>query len=252
MNIGVFVKLVPATSADIRVSPAGDRIELTGLETTIGPYDEFALEEGLKLKDKIPGSRIIAFTAGGDEGIKVLQHAFSLGVDEGWLLKGFNDPAAAGAAAAKAAGIEIAFCGRQAVDDDMASFHAALGEALGWPHVSSIVAFEISGDRKTATAKRRVEGGEETWEVRLPAVFSCDKGLNVPRLATLKGRMAARKMQPKVVGPAELGADAGTAGLKAVKFRTPPARGQGRILEGEKDQVVRELVRILREERKVI
>lgn len=252
MKIGAFVKLVPATSADIRVSPAGDRIELGGLETGIGPYDEFALEEALKLKDKLPGSKVFAFTAAGDEGIKVLQHAFALGVDEGWLLRGFGDPVAAAAAAAKAAEIEIAFCGRQAVDDDMAAFHAGLAEALGWPHVSAIAAFELSADLKTASARRRVEGGEEEWEVRLPAVFSCDKGLNVPRLATLKGRMAAKKMQPKVLGPKDLGVEPGSPRLKAVKFGTPPPRAAGRILGGEKEQAVAELVRILKEERKVL
>ncbi|MCX7806191.1 MAG: hypothetical protein N3A38_13520, partial [Planctomycetota bacterium] len=144
MKIGAFIKLVPATSADIRVSPSGERIELGGLETGIGPYDEFALEEALKLKDRLPGSRVFAFTIAGEEGVKVLQHAFALGVDEGWLLKGFVDPVVAAAAAARVAGIEIAFCGRQAVDDDMAAFHAALGEAMDWPHVSAIAAFELS------------------------------------------------------------------------------------------------------------
>ncbi|MCX7806702.1 MAG: electron transfer flavoprotein subunit beta, partial [Planctomycetota bacterium] len=107
-------------------------------------------------------------------------------------------------------------------------------------------------DGKTAAVRRRVEGGEEIWEVRLPAVFSCDKGLNVPRLATLKGRMAAKKMQPRVLEPKDLGVEPGSPRLKAVRFGMPPARTAGRILSGEKEQSVAELVRILKEERKVL
>ena len=252
MKIAACVKLVPATTADIRVASSGDRLELSGLETDISAYDGYALEEALKLREKIAGSTLTVITVGGDDASKALHHAFTLGADEGLLLKGFGDPAAAAAAALKSAGAEIVFCGRQAVDDDLGCLPASVAEALGWPHVSAIMAFALSADSKSATVRRRVEGGEETWEVALPAVFSCDKGLNDPRFATLKGRLAAKSKKAKVLGPKELGIDAGVEGLKAISYKPPPGRAAGKVLEGEKEQVVAELARLLKDEKKVL
>lgn len=259
MRIAVCLKAVPATTADIRVAPDGKSLQLAGVEQIVSPYDEYGMEAALKLREQFPGSAIQAISAGGDDAQnKCLVHAFSVGADSGLYIKAPNiDSRAAArsvAAALKSAPPDVVFCGRQAIDDDQWFFPGALAELLGWPHATAVFALTVATDGKSAQCKRRIEGAEQTLEIKLPAVISCDKGLNEPRAATLKGRLDAKKKVAEVKTPAELGlSEAEVApALKIVNYAPPPQKSPGKVLTTPPAEAAKELVRLLREEAKVI
>lgn len=258
MNIAVCLKLVSSTTANIRVAADGKSLLLDGLETIVSPYDEYAMEAALQLREKFPGSKITALSVGGDDALKVLQHAFSVGADDGIHVKeaGLDARAAARAAAAalKPLGCGVIFCGRQAIDDDAWIFPGVLAELLDVPHLTAAAALEPAADGKTFKCRRRFEGGEQVVELQLPAVVSCEKGLNEPRAPTLKGRLEGRKKQPQVKSAADLGlslADLAPA-LKTIGFSPPPQKTPGRVIQAAPQQAAAELVRLLREEAKII
>lgn len=258
MKISVCLKLVPATTADIRVAPDAQSLQLAGIETILSPYDEYALEAALKLREAFPGSTIQAVTAGADDAIKCLQHAFALGADSGVHIKapGADARAAARAIAAllKAAPPDVVLCGRQAIDDDQWLVPGAIGESLDIPHLTAVSGLAAAPDGKSVKCVRRTEVGELTIEAFLPAVISCDKGLNEPRAPTLKGRLDAKKKQPEVKTPADLGlSDADLApALKVTKYSPPPQKSPGKVITAAPQEAAAELVRLLREEAKII
>jgi electron transfer flavoprotein beta subunit len=256
MRITVCLKAVPATTADIRVAPDGKSLQLSGVEQIVSPYDEFAMEAALKLREQFAGSHIHAFSAGGDEAnAKCLFHAFSLGADSGTHVKapGIDARAAAHCAAAvlQATPSDLVLCGRQAIDDDQWFFPGAVAELLNLPHVTAVSALTLAADRKSATCKRRVDGAELTVQVQLPAVISCDKGLNEPRAASLKGRLDAKKKTAEVKTPAELGVK-DTPAMAVAQFLPPPQKSPGKVLTSAPADAAKELVRLLRDEAKVI
>lgn len=258
MKIAVCLKLVPATTAEIRVAAGAQSLQLAGVETIVSPYDEYAMEAALKLREANPGSTIQAITAGSDDALKCLQHAFSVGADSGLHIKS-SSLDARGAAKAVAAALasekpDVVLCGRQAIDDDQWLFPGALAEALNFAYATAISALTQSADKSGFQVRRRVEGGELVIDVKLPAVLSCDKGLNEPRAPTLKGRLDAKKKQPVVKTPADLGlSDADIApALTVTKFSPPPEKTPGKIISSPAREAAAELVRLLREEAKVI
>jgi electron transfer flavoprotein beta subunit len=258
MKIAVCLKLVPATTADIKISADGQALNLAGVETVVSPYDEYALEAALKLRETNAGSTIQAICVGGDDAIKCIQHAFSLAVDSAVHVKapGIDAACAARCAAAvlKDAVPDVILCGRQAVDDDAWQFTGALAESLDIPHATAISTLAIAPSGKAFQCKRRIEGAEQTIEIQMPAVLSCDKGLNEPRAPTLKGRLDAKKKQPVVKTPGDLGvADAALqSSLKVSRYSPPPQKSPGKVVPGEPAQAAAELVRLLREEAKII
>jgi len=258
MKIAVCVKLVPSTTALIRPSADGKLLDLAGVEMVMGPYDEFALEEALKVKDKVAGSEVLVVSVGGDGAAKILEHAYALGVDQCVLVKAPDADAAAAArcaaAALKAFGPQLVFCGRQAIDDDQWLFTGMLAELLDLPHVTAAGSFTLDAGNTKAECKRRVEGGEETLEVVLPAVISADKGLNEPRSPTLKGRLNAKKKQIAVKTPADLGVDAAALvpALRIEGYAPPPPKSPGKVIAKPAKEAAAELVKLLREEAKVI
>jgi electron transfer flavoprotein beta subunit len=161
------------------------------------------------------------------------------------------------AAAAKKAGFDLILAGKQAVDHDTSQVGILLAELLGLPHVSVVIHLELDAAGKKGRAKREVEGGAETVEFDLPAVITAQKGLNEPRYASLKGIMAVKKKTIPEWTLADLGVDPASvsdaeARIRLVEFSLPPPRPSARILEGEPQETARELVRLLREEAKVI
>lgn len=258
MKIAVCVKLVPSTTALIRVGGDGKSLDLTGVEMVMSPYDEFALEEALKVRDKIPGSEILVVTVGGDVAAKNLEHAYALGVDQCLLVKAPEADAAAAArcaaAALKSFSAELVFCGRQAIDDDQWLFPGMLGELLDLPHVTAVSTFELAAGNAKATCKRRIEGGEETIELTLPALVSAEKGLNEPRSPTLKGRLNAKKKTIATKTPAELGVDAAALApaLRVEGYAPPPPKSSGKVIAKPAKEAAAELVKLLREEAKVL
>ncbi len=259
MKIAVCVKQVPSTTARIAPTADGSAIDLAGVEMILNPYDEYAVEEALRVKDKVAGSEVTALTVGTADVAKVLTQAFALGADEGLLIEAPGADAAAAArcaaAALKTLGPDLIFCGRQAIDDDQWLFPGMLAELLDVPHVTAASAFELDASGTKATCRCVVEGGEQVVEVQLPAVISANKGLNEPRVPTLKGRLNAKKKKPQVKKPSELGlSDADIApALPGTAYAPPPEKQPGKMIEAAAPaDAAAELVKLLRDEAKVI
>jgi electron transfer flavoprotein beta subunit len=258
MKIAVCLKCVPETGADIRVAADGRALRLDGVELIINPYDEYALEAALRLREQFSGSSVLVLTVGGDEALKCAQYAFALGVSDVLHIRApgvdAGGAARAAAAALKSFAPDLVLTGRQALDDDQWEFPGTLAELLDMPHVTAVAALEVSADGRTLRCKRRFESVEQTLEAALPAVVSCDRGLNEPRVAKLKGRLAAKRKAPRVVTPEELGLPAAAlaSAVRLEAYAPPPARKPGRIISGTPAQVAAELARALCEEAKVI
>ena len=259
MNIGVCIKSTPDTDTRVKIVGGGEGIDPTGIKWIISPYDVFGLEEGVQAKEK-HGGEVVLFTVGGDGAQKNLRDGLALGADRAIHI---NDAAMAstdslGVAKALAAaiaedGTELIFCGKQAVDDDNVQVPAMLAELLGWPQVSFVTAFETDGTAFTAT--RNVGGGiEEVVKGALPVVITADRGLNTPRYAKLPAIMKAKRKKIDVKDIASLGlsADDVAPAVHISQFALPPARPSGRIIEGDAATAAKELVRLLRDEAKVI
>ncbi len=250
MKIGVLVKQVPDTETKIRVTGDGSGIETGDIKWIMNPYDEFAVEEALQLKQK-EGGEVIIFSLGPDRAQEAIRTALAMGAERGVHV--VEDPVEPWVTASKLAEVirkeepEILFAGKQAIDDDAVQVPQMVAELLDWPHVSAIATFECADGKVTAN---RVVGGGVTLvtETTLPGLFSCDKGLNEPRYASLPGIMKARR---KPIAKEKTAA--ADALLTVSNYRLPEERPGGKIIEGESvEEKVSELVRLLREEAKVI
>jgi len=260
MKIIVCVKQVIDTAAKIGVKDGN--IDASGSPRVMNPYDEFAVEEALRIKAKKPGSLITLFSLGPESFKEVLKTGLAMGADKAIHLNdaSFEDldnlsVAQALALAIKTQTFDLILCGRQAVDDDMAGVGPALAVFLDIPFVSVITEMAFSEDYQQAIITRQIEGGSEVLESSLPLLVTCQKGLNTPRLPSLKGIIAARKKQIEVMNAETIGFDPGFLGparVRQVDLSLPPARKKGRILEGPLKESLPKLVRLLREEEKVI
>lgn len=260
MNLIVLVKPVPDTAAKIQVQ--GNKIVEEGLAWEVNPYDEYAVEEAIRMKEKYGGT-VTLITMGPKRAEETLKKMLALGADEGILV---SDPAFEGsdelatgtilaAAINKVGAYDVVWAGWTGIDWNQGGVGPAVAEALCLPHVSFIVNLEVNGS--SAKAVTEVEGGKEIVEVDLPAVLTATKGLNEPRYASLKNIMAVKKKVIPVWGAADLGIDPSTVGAGAARQRTvklvpPPERAAGRVLSGEPEETVKELVRALHEDIKVI
>lgn len=259
MKIAVCVKAVPDTESKISVASDKLNIDLTGIRFIVSPYDEFAVEEALKIKEK-QGGEIIAFTMGGDEAAEALRdEVISRGVDsvvhlkdEKFLKLDSLGTAKVLAAAIKDGSFDIILCGQSGVGTDNAQVPAMLAELLDVAQATLVVKLEIDG--ANFKAEREIEGAHEIVEGTLPAVISAQKGLNTLRNKGLKGVMAAKKAVIPVKDAAALGLN-GTFAVNKVSVKEmtlPPARPSGKKLEGDADTQVKELVQLLRSEARVI
>ncbi len=263
MNVIVCLKQVPDTETLIKIKPDGSGIVTDDIKYVMNPYCEFAVEEALRIKEKFGGQAVL-ITMGPARAVEALRTGLAMGADRSIHL---NDPAFEGAdgfATARALAevikkepFDLILCGKQAVDDDLAQVGPSLAEFLDLPHVTLITKLEINAEEKKARVEREVEGGKEIMEVKLPAVFTCQKGLNEPRYASLPGIMKAKKKEVKPINLATLGLSAdqvGAAGAKTkiLRYIPPPSRPPGKIIKGELADCVKNLVKLLREEAKVV
>jgi electron transfer flavoprotein beta subunit len=249
VKIAVCLKRVPDTTAKIGLAADGRGIDEAGLKWVPNPYDEFALEEALKLKEAAGTGEAVVISLGGDAAQETIRTALAMGIDRGVLLQaqGSADPlevARTLAAELKAGGYDLILFGKLAVDDYSHAVGPMVAEILGLPCITAISKLRVSGGQ--VSAEREIEGGIEEVQCALPAVLTCDKGLNTPRLPSLKGIMAAKK-KPLEVKPATVGAGS----LTVLGLALPPERQPGRIV-GEGPDAVPELVRLLRDEAKVL
>ncbi|MEX0602236.1 MAG: electron transfer flavoprotein subunit beta/FixA family protein [Bacteroidota bacterium] len=248
MKLIVCVNHVPDTETKVKIGPDAKSIDRTGVNFIINPYDEYAVEEALRLKEK-NGGEVIAVSLGGDSHRETLRKSLAMGVDKAVLLKDDGPRDSFGVATALAEFIkeqsaDLILFGKQSVDSDDAAVGGMVAEMLGVPSVSVVVKLEI-GEGK-GMAEREIEGGREKVEFRLPAVLTAQKGLNEPRYPSLKGIMAA-KSKPIEERPAA----AVSPRVEVVAMRKPPAKSAGKIV-GTDASAAAELVRLLHEEAKVI
>jgi len=249
MNIVVCVKRVPDSSARVKIAADGKSVDPAGIEFVLNPYDEYAVEEALRLKEKAGAGDVTILALGGPESAETIRKALAMGADRGIHLKDasprdFFSTASAIAAELKGRPLDILLFGNKAIDDDGAQVAAMIATLLGLPYVGVITKLELNGT--VATVHRPIEGGTEVVQVALPAAFSAQKGLNEPRFASLKGIMAAKKKPLEEKAPA-----AAVMNLDLVKLELPPARPAGKIV-GTGKEAVPALVKLLREEAKVV
>jgi electron transfer flavoprotein beta subunit len=248
LKIAVCLKQVPSTDTRVKVAADGKRLDPAGVTYVINPYDEYALEEALRLKEA-QGGEVVVYSVGGAGVVSALRNALAIGADAGVLLKTDAEPDSLGVAKLLAAelsgkGCDLVLFGKQAVDDDAAQVPAMVGELLKLPCATVVVQLEVADGRARAT--REIEGGVEKIEMSLPAVIAAQKGLNEPRYASLKGIMAAKK-KPVEEKPVTMPAPH----TETASLALPPPRQAGRIV-GEGAAAVTELLRALREEAKVL
>ncbi len=249
MNIIVCIKRVPDTEARIRVDGSGAGIDKTGIKYDLSPYDAFAVEAALRLKEAAGEGEVTLLTLGESSSQETLRKGLAMGADRAVLLTGevtLDGLATAKTLAAELEGVEadLFLLGIKAADDDQQQVGPMVAALTGRPCVSGVSSFEVNGS--TATCHREVEGGSEVVEVDMPAVLCMTKGPNEPRLAALKGIMAAKK-KPLEEKPATEHASR----VRLASLSEPPARAPGRIV-GEGADAVPELVRLLREEANAI
>ena len=248
MKIAVCVSHVPDTATKIKIGNDNKSIDPTDVTYIINPYDEIAIEEALKTKEKI-GGEVVAISLGGDQNKDSIRKALAMGVDSGVLLKdeAFRDSFSLANALAdeiKVQEAELVFFGKQAVDFDNSITGQLTAEILGYNCVSVVVSFDLEGNK--ITAEREIEGGKEIVETSLPAVITAQKGLNEPRYASLKGIMAAKR---KTID--EKDAVSSDNKIEVIAMKKPQGKQAGKII-GSDATAVPELVRLLKEEAKVI
>jgi electron transfer flavoprotein beta subunit len=249
LKIAVCLKRVPDTTSKIVIGPDRKSIDEAGLKFVPNPFDEYAIEEALALKDKAGTGETVVYALGSDAAAETLRTALAMGVDRAVLLQSTGSPDGLAVAQALAAelgtgGYDLILFGKLAVDDYNQQIGPMTAELLGLPCITSVARLTIQGE--TLEAEREVEGGIEVSTCALPAVLTCEKGLNTPRLPSLKGIMAAKK-KPLETKPAALGA----ATFEVLGLELPPERQPGRIV-GEGVEAVPVLVSLLRTEAKVL
>ncbi len=264
MKILVTVKRVPDPNAAIKVKPDGTGIDTTNLKYVVNPFDEIAVEEALRIKEKGGGAEVVLVSVGDKVASEQLRTGLAMGADRAILVLAPADLDSLGVARifhklATDEKADLVLMGKQAIDDDSNQTGQMLAALLGWPQATfaskaesldseaeknSQPGIQLSGG--TAKVMREVDGGLETLECPLPAVITVDLRLNTPRYASLPGIMKARKKELKEIAADSLGVDIAPQ-TKILKLSPPPKRQAGRTVES-----VQELVQVLHNEAKAI
>jgi electron transfer flavoprotein beta subunit len=249
VNIAVCIKQVPDTETKIKISGDKKSIEEGEINFILNPYDEFAVEEALKLKEA-HGGDVTVISLGPDRVTAAIRSALAMGANKAIHLKTIHIPhdplitASALAQVLKEGQYDLILLGKQAIDDDHQQIGPILAEKLGIPAVNVVTALEVSDNK--IKADRQIEGGVEKVSCALPAIITAQRGLNEPRYASLKGIMAAKKVVIE-----ERTVDLQTDQIEILEINYPPEKPAGKIV-GTGVEAVPELIRLLREEAKVI
>jgi electron transfer flavoprotein beta subunit len=255
MNIIVCIKQVPNTT-NVQIDHETGRLKRDGVESIINPFDEYAIEEGVRIKERV-GGKVTVISMGPPQAEVVLREAIAKGANEGVLV---SDRAFGGAdtlatsyvlsTAIKSLGnFDIVICGKQASDGDTAQVGPGIAEMLDIPHVAYVKKVE-SLDDKVIKVERMMEDGYDLIESSIPVLLTVVKEINNPRVASLKGKMVAKKAVIKVLDAAGIGADTKKTGLngsptQVMKIFTPPQRTGGKRFSGEPNEVAAALVKRL-------
>jgi len=261
MNIIVCVKQVPDTAAEIVPTADGAAIQTQDIPWVMNPYDEYALEEALRIKEREGGS-VTAICMGPEGAMSTVRTAAAMGADNivhlaDAAFEGSDAHATAAVLAAAIKGMEydLIWCGKMAVDDACGYVGTALAELLGLPHIAAAVKVELADGK--VTAHRETEAGTAVLRCPLPAVLTAEKGLNEPRYPKAIDIMKAKRKEVQTKDAAAIGVGAeavGAAGsaTRVVKLERPPERGGGTVIKAPVGEAVARLVRALREEAKVL
>jgi len=260
LNIFVFVKRVPDTESKIKINHETNSVVEEGLNFVLSPYDEYAVEEALRIREA-KGGQVTVFSVGPDAAQTILKKCMAMGADEAVLIKDDRDETYDGLRTAKIiaqvlykkySDYDLLLFGKQSVGADNAQVPSMVAAMLDLPQVNVVTKLAIEGD--VGTAHREIEGAVEKVQFPLPAVISAQKGLNEPRYETLKGIMAAKRKEIPVVSledldlqPQELPAQ-----LELIGMESPTAREAGRIIEDEPQIAAKKLAEWLHREAKVI
>jgi electron transfer flavoprotein beta subunit len=249
MNILVCIKQVPDTETRIKIAGNKKSIDPTDVNWILNPYDEYAVEEALQIKERLGDTIVTVISVGSERTVSAIRSALAMGADEAVLVKTNQvldslATAKALAAAIKEMPYNLILSGKQGVDDDNLQVGPMVAELLNIPCVTYISELKLENGK--ATVKREVEGGMEIVEAALPALFTAEKGLNEPRYPALRGIMMAKK---KTIQEKQMDID--SAKIQIVNIEYPPTRKGGKIV-GQGADAVPELVRLLRDEAKAV
>ena len=259
MKIAVCVKQVPDSETRINLPAPAPELDRSGFTRILNPYDAYAVEEAIKIKEAGTDVEVTAITIGTDAVMETLKKdCLAVGCDKAVII---IDPAldkadeaaiaTVLAAALKREEFDLVLCGLKAIDDDSGQVGILVAEKLGLPHVSNITALEM-GDG-SLKAEREIEGGKEIVEASLPCLLTCQKGLNEPRLPSLPNIMKAGMKPMETVTCADLGIEAPTNLVEIKQYSPPPPRGECKMVEADEPAAAaKELARLLNEEAKVI
>lgn len=258
MKIFVCLKQVPDTETKIKISGDKNSIDPAGIKWVMNPYDEFAVEEAVKLRDSQPGSQVFVITVGPKtRAADVLRTALAMGADEGILVNSadnldpYSTAKALSAVVKQEGGAKVIFTGKLAIDDNASSVSQMLAEFLGVPHTTVVSKFSYTAEN--LTVERDVEGGaKEVVQMMTPAVVGANKGLNMPRYASLPGIMKAKKKVLKEIEFTGLGVATSDQKTKYTQFTLPPEKPAVKLLSGDSSSQAAELVKLLRDEAKVL
>lgn len=262
MNIIVCIKQVPDTT-DVRIDPETNTLIRSGVASIINPFDMYAIEEAIRLKEKF-GGKVTVLTMGPPQAEEALREAVSLGADEVILV---SDRAFAGSdtwatsyalssTIHKIGDYDLVICGKQAIDGDTAQVGPGISSHLDIPQITYVKKIEevnLGAGNKHMRAERMTEEGYEIIESPMPCLITVVKEINEPRLPSLKGKMRAKKAEIKKWEVKDLDLDPDLIGLngsptKVVKIFTPPPRKKGQILEGDAAEISQKLVGLLKNE----
>lgn len=248
MKIAVCVSQVPDTTTKVKVGSDGKTIDPAGVTYIINPYDEFAVEAALQLKEKNGGETIVV-SVGKDSHKEAIKKAYAMGIEKGILVKSDTEMDSYAVAknladVLKEVNADIVLFGKQSIDYDDSQVGSLVAEMLGIPSVSVVVSLNVDGNK--VTCEREIEGGKEVVESSLPLAISAQRGLNNPRYPNLKGIMAAKSKPIEERQPTYT-----ENKTEIVSMALPKPKPKGKIV-GTDVSAVPELVKLLREEAKVI
>jgi electron transfer flavoprotein beta subunit len=257
MNIYVCLKQVPDTETKIKLNSDQSGIDTAGIKWIMSPYDELAVEEALRLKEKNAGSTVTVLSAGPTRVVDAIRTALAMGADNGIHIElpetADNNLAAKALSGAlkKESKVDIIFTGKEAIDDGAAQVSQLTAEYLDLPCVTVVLGVEYGAG--TVKCKREIEGGAfEMIEAPLPLLIAAQKGLNEPRYASLPNIMKAKKKEVKALKMADVGASEADQKIRYKNLQLPPPKQAGKKITGDPAAQAKELVRILHEEAKVV
>lgn len=257
MRLFVCIKQVPDTETRIKINPDKQGIDLNGVKWVINPYDEFAIEEAIRFQEAKPGTQVTAITLGPKARVNnALLTAMAMGADDGILIDTEQNldsfaTAKALAEAIKAEGeFSMVFAGKLAIDGNLSAVPLMLAQFLDVPHASVVSKIDYNDNAVVAT--REIEGGtKETFKLKMPAMITANKGLNKPRFASLPGIMKAKKKPVKTLSLTDLKLGE-TSKVKFTNYEMPPEKPSCKMIGGDAQTQVNELVRLLQEEAKIL